>query len=116
MGGALDSGEGVGDEEGSELVGLSVGIDDHDGAAGGDLAHGVVGVGHAEREVARADGHRDLLVALKDLGVVGLEVEEELLGLLFAPLREQAGGLGPVVPNRGLAMAILPFHFGSVRS
>src|SRR5271157_199859 len=47
----FEHGQGVGDEERAKLAGLAVRVDDRHGAAGLDLARGVVGIGQAERNL-----------------------------------------------------------------
>jgi hypothetical protein len=66
----LDEGKRIGNEQCAESAGLAVGVDDEDRTAGFDLAHGVVGVGQAESDLARTDGRGDLLVPRQDLNSV----------------------------------------------
>ena len=117
MGSTLDHRQRVGDEQRSELAGLPIRVDDRHRAAGLDLTHRVVGVGQSEGDLARADGRGHLLVAREDLDPVGLEVLEELPGLLLPPGREQAGGLrGRRAEERlGDADLALPLRIQQIR-
>ena len=88
--------------------GLTVGVNDHDGAAGIELAHGIVGVGQAKSKLARPHRGGDLFVAREDLHAIGLQVAKVGLGLVVAPGDEQAGRLGRRRAEERLGDADLP--------
>src|SRR5262245_18944534 len=90
----LQNGQRVGNEERSDSAGLLIGVDDVHRLPCADFLQGSVGVGQAKRELAVADINGDLLIAAKDLNLIGLEPLEEGFSPIVVPSGEQASCMG----------------------
>ena len=116
MGSTFDDRERVGNEQGAERAGVAIGVNDGDWAAGVDFADGVVGIGEAE-EISPLRRPSRLACCPRIRGRRWLSRRGSSRLALFGPqvANRQAAWVA-VVPKRGLAIPIFPFHFGSIRS